>query len=149
MKEVKVSSYKKRDLVAFCMLVLLLGAAALVGGIMLIVNVIATPTSSLWWKVILGVFLCLLGAIALVFGIIMAIVTKSTIDTNGSVKLDNPVKGTKNMNKCPNCYKEIEEDAEFCPHCGKKVRDGVTCKCGQLNSLDAEFCKKCGAKLKK
>ena len=121
MKEVKVSSYKKRDLVAFCMLVLLLGVAALVGGIMLIVNVITAPTSSLWWKVILGVLLCLLGAIALVFGIIMAIVTKSTIDTDGSIRLDNPVKGTKNMNKCPHCYKELEADAEFCPHCGCRM----------------------------
>ena len=150
MKKVNVKSYKKRDLMVFCSLVLMFGIGCLVGGIVLIVNGCTSyDTISILWKVIVGIVLALLGAIAFVIGVIMTIVARSTIDTDGSVKLDNPVKGTKNMNKCPHCHKEISEDSEFCNHCGHKIEGYIECKCGEKNPIGSEYCKTCGAKLKK
>ena len=150
MKKVNVKSYTKRDLMIFCSLVLLFGLGALIGGIVLVINGCSSyDTIAIIWKVIVGIVVALLGAVAFVVGVIMTIVARSTIDTDGSVKLDNPVKGTKNMNKCPHCHKEISEDSEFCNHCGKKIDETVDCKCGEKNPSGSEFCQKCGAKLKK
>ena len=52
--------------------------------------------------------------------------------------------------KCPSCLKKIDDNAEFCPLCGKKIVRDLACpKCGTKNSLTSIFCKKCGASLKK
>ncbi|MBQ9791289.1 MAG: hypothetical protein IJW28_01755, partial [Clostridia bacterium] len=88
MKKVNVKSYTKRDLMVFCSLVLLFGIGCLVGGIVLVINGCTSyDTLSILWKVIVGIVVALLGAVAFVVGIIMTIVARSTIDTDGSVKL--------------------------------------------------------------
>ena len=49
--------------------------------------------------------------------------------------------------KCVNCNSEIEQDAQFCPYCGKEVEHGRTCsKCGKPIDDDSDFCPYCGAK---
>lgn len=53
--------------------------------------------------------------------------------------------------KCPNCNKEITDNAKFCRHCGTKIEtqpEQVKCpKCGALNRQGATFCDSCGAKM--
>lgn len=49
--------------------------------------------------------------------------------------------------KCVNCNSEIEQDAQFCPYCGKEVEHGKTCsKCGKPIDDDSDFCPYCGTK---
>ena len=62
---------------------------------------------------------------------------------------------------CPFCGEKIEEDANFCPHCGShltKVKEEAVenqgekitklCKkCGRELSKEAKFCAKCGQKV--
>lgn len=51
--------------------------------------------------------------------------------------------------KCPSCHKEISEDCEFCPFCGKKIVKELICpKCHTSNDISFLYCKKCGASLK-
>lgn len=51
--------------------------------------------------------------------------------------------------KCKYCYSEIEEDALFCPYCGKKVETIAKCvKCGETLDDDSAFCPYCGANQK-
>ena len=48
---------------------------------------------------------------------------------------------------CDNCNNEIEDDGNFCPHCGSKVsgEDVKICSaCGTKNTPDAKFCTNCG-----
>lgn len=46
---------------------------------------------------------------------------------------------------CPNCKKEVEEDALFCPECGTKTVAVVRCHvCGQPLEENMAFCPECG-----
>lgn len=49
--------------------------------------------------------------------------------------------------KCKYCNSEIEQDALFCPKCGKDLSKTNRCfKCGELLDSDSQFCPRCGAK---
>ncbi len=55
------------------------------------------------------------------------------------------------MATCPNCNKEVKENAKFCRHCGSKIEQKpafVYCdECGAKLEAGATFCDDCGAKL--
>ena len=49
--------------------------------------------------------------------------------------------------KCVKCNSEIDNDAQFCPYCGKAVEHGKVCmKCGKPLDDDSDFCPYCGTK---
>lgn len=49
--------------------------------------------------------------------------------------------------KCVKCNSEIDNDAQFCPYCGKEVEHGRLCvKCGEPLDDDSDFCPYCGTK---
>lgn len=49
--------------------------------------------------------------------------------------------------KCVYCHTEIENDATFCPNCGKKVPVGIRCShCGMTLENGSEFCPYCGTR---
>ena len=48
--------------------------------------------------------------------------------------------------KCKYCNADIEQDAQFCPNCGKDLSKFNKCiKCGELLDSDTVFCPHCGA----
>ena len=55
------------------------------------------------------------------------------------------------MANCPNCNKEVKENAKFCRHCGSKIEQKpafVYCdECGAKLEAGATFCDECGAQL--
>ena len=49
--------------------------------------------------------------------------------------------------KCVKCNSEIDNNAQFCPYCGKAVEHGRLCvKCGKPLDDDSDFCPYCGTK---
>jgi RNA polymerase subunit RPABC4/transcription elongation factor Spt4 len=47
--------------------------------------------------------------------------------------------------KCKYCNGEIEQDSQFCPHCGKNLTKFKKCiKCGELLDKGTAFCPYCG-----
>jgi hypothetical protein len=47
---------------------------------------------------------------------------------------------------CPNCEKKVQQDFEFCPNCGTKLR--ITCpSCGKPTTAGWKVCPYCEAKL--
>ena len=47
--------------------------------------------------------------------------------------------------KCIHCHAEIEQDARFCPNCGKDLSEYNRCiKCGELLDKGTSFCPYCG-----
>ena len=84
-------------------------------------------------------------------------VQKQKNDLKKSINVDltniqtkfNP--GRKTMATCPNCNKEVKENAKFCRHCGSKIEQKpafVFCdECGAKLEAGATFCDECGAKL--
>ena len=48
--------------------------------------------------------------------------------------------------KCKYCNADVEQEAQFCPNCGKDFSKFKKCiKCGELLDKDAVFCPHCGA----
>lgn len=48
---------------------------------------------------------------------------------------------------CRHCNADIEQDALFCPFCGKAIEHGKVCiKCGKSLDDDSDFCPYCGTK---
>lgn len=52
------------------------------------------------------------------------------------------IKRPKNVCECGT---KLSKNDQFCPTCGKKVKNMIICKCGAELSSDAKFCNKCGA----
>ena len=51
--------------------------------------------------------------------------------------------------ECPNCFKEIEANSDFCPKCGVNLKDEVACEyCGHLNPTYLKVCENCQANIK-
>ena len=49
------------------------------------------------------------------------------------------------MRQCSFCHKEVPEDSAFCPFCGRKQDEQVTCPhCGVKNRAGSHFCSRCG-----
>ena len=49
---------------------------------------------------------------------------------------------------CPHCNKELKEDFDFCPYCGKSVK--LTCSnCNKELKEDFDFCPYCGHEIQK
>ena len=49
---------------------------------------------------------------------------------------------------CSNCHKEIDENVNFCNHCGTPVEKTVTCpNCGAVSGAEFSFCQSCGTRL--
>ena len=54
------------------------------------------------------------------------------------------------MKICPDCNKEIADNAKFCDGCGTEIVEAVFCpKCGAQVSAEATFCQNCGVSLAK
>ena len=52
------------------------------------------------------------------------------------------------MITCPQCNKELADDAKFCDGCGAKIQETIFCSnCGQQTSTEFAFCQNCGASL--
>ena len=55
------------------------------------------------------------------------------------------------MATCPNCNKEVKENAKFCRYCGTKIEkepEFIYCDdCGAKLEAGATFCEECGANL--
>lgn len=52
------------------------------------------------------------------------------------------------MITCPQCNKELSDDAKFCDGCGAKIEETIFCSnCGQQTSTEFAFCQNCGASL--
>ncbi|MCG3227679.1 MAG: zinc ribbon domain-containing protein [Candidatus Heimdallarchaeota archaeon] len=50
--------------------------------------------------------------------------------------------------QCPHCDKELNEDFEFCPYCGKSIK--LACSnCKRELAEDFEFCPYCGDEIEK
>ena len=50
--------------------------------------------------------------------------------------------------QCPHCKKDLSEDFEFCPYCGKSLKMACS-NCKKDLSEDFEFCPYCGDEIKK
>ena len=52
------------------------------------------------------------------------------------------------MSTCTNCDREIPDESEFCPYCGKTVEKKNICsKCGKVVEGEFTFCPYCGSSL--
>lgn len=54
--------------------------------------------------------------------------------------------------KCPNCNREIPNEAKFCLHCGTKIVKDSTTECPSCHHVipsDSKFCPDCGTKIAK
>jgi len=52
------------------------------------------------------------------------------------------------MKTCPNCNKELNDDAKFCAGCGAQIYETIFCPhCGKQTSTAFAFCQSCGASI--
>ena len=52
------------------------------------------------------------------------------------------------MLTCPNCSKQLPDNARFCDACGTKIPETIFCpQCGEKTSRDGAFCEQCGKPL--
>lgn len=63
-------------------------------------------------------------------------------------ELDKTIEKLEKMKAPKNvceCGAKLSKNDQFCPNCGKKVKDVIVCNCGAKLSSDAKFCNHCGA----
>ncbi len=59
-------------------------------------------------------------------------------------------KGAPEGQKCPDCGKQISNEAQFCPFCGHQMLVFVQCsECGKNLPPHAQFCSRCGHRVEK
>lgn len=67
-------------------------------------------------------------------------------------ELDKIIEKLESMKRPKNiceCGTKLSKNDQFCPNCGKKVKDVILCKCGKELSADTKFCNQCGADVSK
>lgn len=144
--------YGKKELTCIGIIVLIVSALLLGGGIALIVFGAFNPNGA-WaiiWRVALGVLGVILGGILLSVGITMVAVTRSMINTeDGNVSDErNSGKGTINIVKCEKCGTKLSDDARFCKACGEPVELAECEACGKPIQKGSKFCEECGKGVK-
>lgn len=108
---------RKGQLKGLGVILLILGALFLVGGVLMIALGATNP-----WLIIAGVVLSGLGVAGVIVGVIFAWVSSAVKATSGSIAEDNLGKGTVNMHKCENCGVEVEEGVKICAKCEKNLQ---------------------------
>ena len=108
---------RKGQLKGLGVILLIIGALFLVGGVLMIALGAANP-----WLIIAGVVLSVLGIAGVIVGVIFAWVSSAVKATSGSIAEDNLAKGTVNMHKCENCGSEVEEGVKICEKCEKNLQ---------------------------
>lgn len=55
------------------------------------------------------------------------------------------LESTKQLKNICECGAKLTKKDQFCPNCGRKVKDVILCKCGAELPADVKFCNHCGA----
>lgn len=108
---------RKGQLKGFGIILLILSALALAGGVVMIVLGGANG-----WLIIGGVILAVLGIAGLVIGVIFTWTACAVKATHGSIAEDNLAIGTVNMHKCENCGAAVEEGVTICKKCEENLK---------------------------
>ncbi len=113
---------RKNQLRFMGIVILLLGLALSVGGVVLILNSnIGADLSVL--KLIFGIVLAILGISGISFGVYFVWIANSLKATKGSIAEDNSLaKGTANMHKCENCGEQVEPGVKICAKCEENLK---------------------------
>lgn len=67
-------------------------------------------------------------------------------------ELEKTIEKLESMKRPKNiceCGTKLTKNDQFCPNCGKKVKDVILCKCGKELAPDIKFCNYCGADVAK
>lgn len=62
-------------------------------------------------------------------------------------ELDKTIEKLERMKQAKNiceCGTKLSKKDQFCPNCGKKVKNVILCKCGAELPADTKFCNRCG-----
>ncbi len=115
---------KKRHLIIFATILLVIGLCILAGGITLVVfGCKAQSAAGIALKIVFGVIMILIGLCLGGTGIGMLLVSCGMINVDqGSVKDGNSAKGMANVKLCDKCGHELEENDKVCPNCGKEIQ---------------------------
>lgn len=65
-------------------------------------------------------------------------------------ELDKSIEKLESMKRPKNiceCGAKLSKNDQFCPNCGKKVKNVIICKCGAELMPNAKFCNCCGAEV--
>lgn len=119
---------EKGFLIALSVIALILGLSAVVGGIVIIANNVASltstdteVTSASIVSLVFSIILLFCGALLGAFGVRYLWIGLSIKATKGSVAQDNLSKGTPNGKVCPKCGCTNTPDSTVCTSCGEKL----------------------------
>ena len=140
----KEKRYGKLTFILFALILVLLAAASVFGGIYAVVHM------QHWAKYVIVSIAGVVGLALGAFGIFLVALSFSLINQSKSVRDGNASIGISGTRLCDQCGRVISKKAEFCEHCGNKQQSGLGMKkcpkCKAENSALAEFCEKCGSK---
>ncbi|MBO5394454.1 MAG: hypothetical protein J6A28_00925 [Clostridia bacterium] len=108
---------RKGQLKGFGIILLFIGVAALVGGILMIALGSSNP-----WMIIGGIIVGVLGLAGVIVGIIFTWVSSAVKATHGSIAEENLAIGTVNIHKCENCGAQVEEGVQICKKCEENLK---------------------------
>jgi len=142
----KEKKYGKLTFVLVALILILIAAASIFGGIYAVINM------AHWSKYLIVVIASIFGLVVGCFGIFLFAMSFSMISQSKSVRDENSSKGISGTRLCDRCGRVISKKAEFCEHCGGKQESGLGLKecpnCKTKNSGAAAFCEKCGFEFK-
>ena len=107
---------RKGQLKGLGLVVLILGALMLVGGVLMLC------LGSGAGMIIGGILLAVLGLVGVIGGIFFTWISNAVVATHGSIAEGNLGKGTVNMHKCENCGAEVEEGVKICAKCEENLK---------------------------
>ena len=111
---------RKGQLKGFGLIILVVSALALLGGIIMAVLSAGDKINVL--LLVFGIILACLGVAGVVCGVVFTWVSGAVKATNGSIAEDNLGIGTVNMHKCSNCGVEIPQDKTICDKCEENLK---------------------------